>query len=127
MNSISKHLLAVAGAIVGGAVGYLGVGWVSQQGFYAMMLPGGLLGLGASLGKSRSYVIAIACGIAALGLGYYAESQFFPFIADESVEYFMNHLGDLQPISHIMIVLGGFLGFWLPFRVAQFENKVAKL
>ena len=35
-------LLTLCGAICGGALGYFAFGWMLNQGFYAMVLPGGL-------------------------------------------------------------------------------------
>lgn len=122
MNDLKQLCLTILGAVVGGFIGYYGVGWIARQGFYAMILPGGLLGLGASFGQSRSVALAAVCGIAATLLGLYAEWSYFPFIEDGSLGYFINHIGDLRPITLIMIALGGLLGFWLPFRNAQYAR-----
>ncbi len=59
-----------------------------EQGFYALVLPGGLLGLGAGIVKNRSWLIAVVCGLSAVGLGLFTEWHFFPFVKDESFRYF---------------------------------------
>ena len=108
-------MLVLAGALAGGAAGYFLFGWVAQQGFYALILPGGLLGLGAGLARNRSIAVAVVCGVLALALGVVTEYQFFPFAADGSFSFFMAHLFDLSAITLIMIAVGGFIGFWVPF------------
>ena len=59
--------------IAGGALGYFGFELMLKQGYYGMVLPGGLLGLGAGIGKNRWLWLAILCGIAALALGLFTE------------------------------------------------------
>jgi hypothetical protein len=110
-----KNLLAgLAGGIVGGVAGYLAFIWIARQGFYALMLPGGLAGLGAGLFVSdRSVPRGVLCGVFALGLGLFAEWHFAPFIKDPSLGYFLAHAAQLQPITLLMIAGGGFLGYWL--------------
>ena len=108
-----KNLLAgLAGALVGGAVGYLAFMWIARQGFYALMLPGGLAGLGASLlVRDRSVLRAVLCGLFAVGLGLFAEWRFAPFIKDPGFGYFLAHIADLRPITLLMIAVGGVLGY----------------
>lgn len=105
--------LAVAGAIGGGAAGFLIFWWLLRYNFYAMMIPGAALGLaGGSLLKGRSQVFGVVCGVASLALGVFAEWWTSPFIADQSLGYFICHLHELTPVTLIMIVLGGVFGYW---------------
>lgn len=113
---MKDDLLALIYAAIGGVVGHFAFGWILQQGFYAVMLPGGLLGVGAGFAKSRTLVVPILCGVAATLLGFYSEWSFRPFIVDGSLEFFVKNIGQLMPITLIMIALGGFLGFWFPYR-----------
>jgi hypothetical protein len=117
MNDTAKlrgALLSVACAVAGGVLGYFAFVWIARQGFYALMLPGGLAGLGASvLAKDRSVPRAVICGLFALGLGLVAEWKFAPFIADSSLGYFLAHVHQLRPITLLMIAGGAFLGYWL--------------
>ena len=121
------NLLALAAALAGGALGYFAFFWIARQGFYALVLPGGLLGLGAGVVLNRSIVVAVVCGVGATALGVFTEYQFRPFIKDDSFAYFLSHVFDLQPITLIMIALGGFVGFWIPFqrRESSGENGQA--
>jgi hypothetical protein len=112
-NPAMDALKGLAGAAVGGAVGYFIFGWLAHQGFYAVALPGVLLGIGAGMLRQRqSLAFSIACGVAALLLGILAEWKHFPYVADESLRYFLEHLRDLRPVSLILIALGSLAGFW---------------
>ena len=110
-----KNLLGgLAGALAGGALGYAAFFWIARQGFYALMLPGAMAGLGASLLVSdRSVLRGVLCGLFAVGLGLFAECRFAPFIKDPSLGYFLTHIGDLQPITLLLIAAGGGFGGWL--------------
>jgi hypothetical protein len=63
---MKKHILVLLGAFAGGLVGYFGFLWIARQGFYALVLPGGLLGVGASLFRNKSTGI---CPLRASGTG----------------------------------------------------------
>jgi hypothetical protein len=104
----------VAGAI-GGAIGYWAFFWIAGQGFYALILPGGLLGIGAGMFRSRSLALAVICGIAATLLGLFTEWKFAPFIADKSFGFFLAHVQQLRGITQILIAIGGFIGFYGPY------------
>jgi len=109
-------MLLFVGAVLGGVIGYYGFFWLAGQNLYALVLPGGLIGVGAALGKSKSIVPAILCCLAAIALGLFTEWKFEPFIADNSLGYFLRHIPDLRPATLLMIAAGAFLGFWVPFR-----------
>ena len=122
-EAIKSNLLAIVGAIVGGVAGYFIFFWLASQGFYGMIIPGGLLGIGAGFAKSRSLAIAIVCGIAALVLGLFCEWKFEPFAADDSFSYLLVHFYELKPITLLMIAAGAAIGFWGPFRHRPSEIK----
>ena len=48
-RQITSNLLGFIGAVVGGVLGYYTFLWIVDQGFYGMMIPGALLGLGCGL------------------------------------------------------------------------------
>ena len=108
--------LVLGCGLLGGAVGFIGFQWLTSQGFYALVLPGGLLGLAAGLPRNRSLVVAIACGILALLLGLFAEWRFAPFKVDPSLGYFLTHVHQLRPLTMLMTAVGAAMGFWVPFR-----------
>jgi hypothetical protein len=116
-NGAVNFVRGLAGALLGGIAGYFVFAWIARQGIYAPVVPGGLVGFGASaLLKRSSLPLAVACGVLALGVGLYSECRVVPFIADPSLGYFLTHLQDLRPITQIALVAGGVLGFWIPFR-----------
>ena len=101
------------GAIAGGALGHFGFEWFTTMGFYSLILPGALLGLGFGLAsQQRNFVFGIICAIAAMALGLFSEWSSFPFLADNSFSYFLRHLHQLKPITWIMLVVGALLAFW---------------
>ena len=110
-----QTFVVLVGAIAGGSLGYAAFFWIADQGFYAMILPGGLMGFGAYLARNRHVWLAVFSGVLATALGLFTEWRFSPFIKDGSLEYFIFHIHQLRPITIIMIALGGLLGFWLPF------------
>jgi hypothetical protein len=106
--------IGISGAVAGGILGYFAFIWIARQGFYALMLPGGLAGLGGGLWvRDRSPVRATLCGVFALALGIFTEWRFAPFIKDASLGYFLSHLHELRPITLLMILAGGAFGYWL--------------
>ncbi|HEX5270498.1 MAG TPA: hypothetical protein VFW33_08440 [Gemmataceae bacterium] len=113
---MKKNLLALGGAVAGGALGYFGFLWAAGQGFYALILPGGLLGLGAGIVPNRSLGLPVVCGLLAVGLGVFSEYRLAPFIDDHSFAYFVSHLHQLRPLTLLLIAVGGAIGFWVPFR-----------
>ena len=111
--SMESWLLGLVGAAIGGWLGYLAFFWIASQGFYALPVPGAVLGIGCGLlAQRRIMVLAIICGLAALSLGLFTEWRFRPFIADKSLSYFLGHLYELKPSTLLMIALGGVFGFW---------------
>src|SRR5947207_107095 len=120
---MKQNLLSLAGAALGGTLGFFAFFWVYSQGYYGMILPGGLLGIGAGFGKSRSIWLAVACGIAALALGLFTEWRYAPFRKDPSLAFFMMHVTDKDWVTLLMIAAGGVLGFWVPYRGVDERNQ----
>jgi hypothetical protein len=112
MKSIQAYAVPLAGAAIGGVIGYFLFAWLLSSGFYAMVLPGALIGFGASVGKNKSIAIAVVCGVAALALCVWMEWHFFPFNADDSFGYFVAHIHKLSPVTLLMMVAGTAMGFW---------------
>lgn len=109
-NQITSIALGLLGAAIGGFLGYFAFFWIAKQGFYALVLPPGLLGLLAGkFSRRRSIPLAFLCGIAGLATGLFTEWRFAPFVADDGFVYFMTHLQALKPITMLMLALGTFL------------------
>ena len=114
-----RDLAVLAGAIVGGVLGHFAFVWLVSQGLYAMILPGGLVGIGAGLARHGTIYLAVICGLLALAMGLFTEWRVFPFVADESLAYFLQHVHQLAPIKLIMMAIGAVVGFWIPFRMIK--------
>src|ERR1039458_267269 len=119
--NLKHNGLVLLGAVIGGLLGYAAFFWIARQGFYGIILPGGLLGIGAGIFKTRSKYIAVVCGFLALALGCFTEWRFALFVADPSLGYFLSHVRQLRPITLMMIAAGTLIGFWVPFRRSQDE------
>jgi hypothetical protein len=116
-SEVANFARGLAGAVLGGVIGWFAFFWIARQGFYMLALPGGLLGVGASMLMRRgSLPFAVVAGLAATALGVIAEWRLAPFTADASLSYFLAHVHQLRPFTLIMIAIGGFIGFWMPFR-----------
>jgi hypothetical protein len=120
-----SSLLVLAGALVGGLLGHFIFFWVIRQGFYGLIIPGAAVGLGAGFFTARSTPPTILCGSWALALGLFTEWRYAPFTQDHSLGYFLSHLPDLEPITLIMVTVGAFLGFWIPFGRVRKGRKIA--
>jgi hypothetical protein len=106
--------LGLVRAVLGGVAGYFVFLWIVRQGFYALILPGATVGLGCgALSRGRSQALGVVCGLLAVLVGLLAEWRCEPFVADESLAYFLKHLHQLQPITIIMIVIGAALAYWM--------------
>ncbi len=106
-------LLGIGGAVVGGFVGYWLFFVIAKQGFYALALPGVLIGLGCgALSGRKSNCLGIVCGILGLAAGILTEWRSAPFIADKSLSYFLTHLGELTGVRQVLIFLGAVCAFY---------------
>lgn len=111
---IVSNTLGLVGGVVGGFVGYSLFFWITRQGFYALILPGALLGLGCGLlARHGSVARGVICGVAGVALGLYTEWTFAPFRDDASLSYFLTHVHTLRPVTLLMIALGGLIAYWL--------------
>lgn len=112
---MKQTMLVITGAVLGGLLGYAVFFWLISYGLYALILPGALVGLGASLFSNRSLGLAVGCGVLALALGIVTEWRSAPFVKDRSLGFFLTHLQELSPVTLVMIGVGGIIGFAGPF------------
>jgi hypothetical protein len=117
MNDKTRNLLVgFLGAAVGGVLGYLIFSWAVNQNLYALMVPGGLIGLGGGLlVKDRSVLRATICGVFGAGLGLFCEWRHFPFNADPGLGYFLTHVHQLRGLTLVMLAAGTAFAAWLSF------------
>ena len=111
-----RHVLAICCALLGGVTGYLGFRFLLGRAVYAVILPGGLLGLAAGVVRNPSPLVAVLCFVLAIAAGVLSEHRVAPFVRDGSLSYFLLHVRELQPLTQISILAGGSIGFWVPFR-----------
>jgi hypothetical protein len=95
-------------------LGYYAFRWLGEHGFYALVLPGTMIGLGFGVCSGiRSPWGAVLCGIAGVAFGLFIECHWFPFRADQSLGYFLAHLLDLPLFTLLLVLLGGVFSAWL--------------
>jgi hypothetical protein len=112
---VLSNVLGLVGAALGGAIGFWLFGQLLKVNLYGLVLPGALLGLGCDLlSRHVSTARGIACGVAGLVLGLFAEWWHFPFQDDPSFAYFLAHLGSLDRgvWAYAMLAVGTLLAFW---------------
>lgn len=106
-------LRGLAGAFVGGIAGYYLFRWLASQGLYGIIIPGALVGVAAGLAaQGRSLALGILCALFALPLTIVAEWSAFPFVADDSLAFFVRHMHELRSIKLAMMGLGVACAFW---------------
>ncbi len=113
-RQITSNILGLIGAAVGGVLGYYNFLWILNQGFYGLMIPGALLGLGCGLlSRHASQLRGVLCGAAGLVLGMYAEWSYRTFVADGSFAYMVTHIQEKPPLTLVMLALGAFFAYWM--------------
>jgi len=111
--SVVGTVLGVGGTVVGAFLGYLLFVAIAGQGFYAIVLPGALAGVGCgALSGRKSNTLGIICSILGLIAGILSEWRFAPFIADNSLSYFLAHIHELTRFTQVLILLGALFAFW---------------
>lgn len=115
-RSVLSNLIGLVGAVAGGVLGFLAFGWMYRKGFYAMVLPGGLVGIGCGLlARHESWARGIACAVLAVVAGLLAEWYFTPrFAEDPGLPFFLRHLGDVDAptVTFGLIAIGAAAAFW---------------
>src|SRR5580765_5049501 len=105
----------IAGAAVGGALGYFLFRWLAQRGLFAHAVPGALVGLGAGLAAfRRSQILGIICAISAAILIVVAEWLRAPMLKDDGLLYFVLHLHQMNNagVKLCMMGFGAACAYW---------------
>jgi hypothetical protein len=108
--------LGLLGAILGAILG----GWLTNlivsQGLYAIPLVGLTTGFGAvTLARRGGVGIAIVAGLVSLVGAIVTEWKIFPFIVDDSLSYFLQHLHQVIPIHLILIAVAAAGAAWIAY------------
>jgi hypothetical protein len=114
-SSIAKSWgLGIVGAILGGIAGWFIYGWLFNQGYYALALPGAAVGLGFSALARRPMIAGGAfCAVAAFFLMAACEWKDSAFVADDSYLYFLTHIHKVDSMATLgFIALGVAFAFW---------------
>jgi hypothetical protein len=113
MLKAQHYVRGITGALIGAGLGYVGFRFLAQNGLYAIVLPGACVGMcGGYLSRVRSGVIGGIAALVALVSLVLIEWQFAPFVADNSLAYFVTHLHKVLPAHLIMISIGTAFAFW---------------
>jgi hypothetical protein len=113
---MSRHVLAVCWACLGGAVGYVGFWLLLARGIYAVVLPGALVGLAAGIVRTPSPLVAVVCSLVAIVAGLWDRAPGGAVCCGPQLGLLSASLLDLQPLTQGSIAVGGLIGFWVPFR-----------
>lgn len=109
-----SNLLGTIGAVVGGVLGFYTFGWLEDNGYYGLAIPGAFLGVGCGLlAQHRSPLRGIVCAIAALGLSLYTEWHHHYFLQDNSFSFMLTHLKDKSPVTWLMTAIGTIVAYWV--------------
>jgi hypothetical protein len=114
-----SELSVLIGAAAGGLFGYALFLLLVRRGYHGLTVPGGLLGLGAGLFRTKSKAIPIICGVAALVLGLFTQWRLEAYFAGITLTDFLLHVHQLAPFTLLMIGAGSAIGFYVPFRRGQ--------
>ncbi|HZL88258.1 MAG TPA: hypothetical protein VFB96_07760 [Pirellulaceae bacterium] len=105
--------LGILGTLAGAALGVLAFWGLYRSGFYAIILPGVLAGLGGGYPlKKRSVAVGVFAAIVSLAAMLLTEWWFRPFVKDESLLFFLTHLNHLKSAALLMMVVGIAAAFW---------------
>lgn len=112
-----SELCVLIGAAAGGVFGYVLFFELIRHGKYGLAIPGGLLGLGAGIFKTKSKIIPVICGLAALALGLLAQWR----LTATQISFidFLRNVPEYPHFTLLMIAAGAAIGFYVPFRRGQ--------
>ena len=105
----------LVGACLGGVVGYYAFAWITQKGFFALVVPGALAGLACGFcSVDHSKIRGGICALIALSAGMVSYWKLFSpsFETNGSLLDLVINCYRLNPVTQIMLALGTFLGFW---------------
>ena len=103
----------VLGAVLGAVAGYYVFLWLLTQGYYGLAMPAILLGVGFGIFARRSMISGgLFCAVGGLVLMIYCEWSKWPFVKDESLQYFVKNIFSLKPVTLGSMAIGMAGAFW---------------
>lgn len=106
----------LVGSVIGGLLGYFLVDWLRRQGFYTIVLPGALAGLGCGFfSLTHSKARGVLCALEAAAFGLVTEWLVMYGPKEKTLDNFLGFLAQFQNepwVTIVMLALGVFLGFW---------------
>jgi hypothetical protein len=112
MNPTLNYLKGTAGAILGAVVGAAATYALVRFGLYAGILTGAGAGWGAQLVfRGREPTMGVITAVIALVASVVVESTIFPFVADDSLVFFLRHLYEVNIIHLLMMAVGVGIAF----------------
>jgi hypothetical protein len=108
---IKNLLFGVAGGVVGGVVGLLLCKWLATLGpFYAVVLPGALVGLGFGFAAQKRHLV-FGLLSAAMGLLAGLLTQWIVYSNESSFFNLVGQLKDYSPVTWVLLGLGVVFAF----------------
>jgi len=99
------------GALLGAFAGWFIFGWLVDQGFYALAIPGAAVGLGFGALSRRPMISGgIFCAVVAAILLLMCEWRFLA--GSQTFEEFLKDLPNETPFTFILFGVGVLMAFW---------------
>jgi hypothetical protein len=122
---MSRNALVITLGVLGGVAGHLLFFVLAARGLYGLAIPGGCVGLFAGIVKGRSVRVALLCGVLAFLAGVVTQWRFAGWL-DEGWIRSLHHFPALPPMTVLLLALGTFAGFWVPFRRLERSRRGLK-
>lgn len=113
---VAAFTRGLAGAVVGGVVGFFVFNWLASMTLHAIALPGAFLGGCCGMfSRIKSIPLAVVCLVSGIALSIFCEWWNYPMIVDDSFSYFIKNLHKTDPPSKIAMVLGPIVAAWFGY------------
>src|SRR5690242_8077594 len=110
-SRIASNVLGAVGAAIGAILGYYTFSWIYHHGFYGMMIPGTMLGLGCgALARHHSAIRGAACAAGGLALGLFTEWS-VAYGGRLGVGEFLSEISKPDLIAILMIAAGSYFAY----------------
>ncbi len=102
---IKNLFLGLIGGVAGGIVGFFVCKWLATQGFYAVVIPGAMVGLGFGLAaRKRHQAFGLICAV--LGLFAGLITQWKVYSNEPSFWKLVGELKDYSIVTWVLLGLG---------------------